>query len=190
MKIIFCLLLSIFGLNAGAAANLPTVSYVELESYLGSWNEVFRLPNSFQDNKLVGGYGACFNTTTVYSPLKDGRVDVVNTCYRSNGSKVKVEVAQAKARAVKGSGNSKLKVNFTGIPLLEHLGIGDGDYWIIDLGPKNSQGLYSYALVGAPSFKFLWLLSRDSVTSEAVVNKALAKAERLGFDTSKVRFSR
>ncbi|NCN41154.1 hypothetical protein GW916_07875 [bacterium] len=189
MKVIVFLSLVLTGFGAGASLALPTVSKVNLSSYLGSWYEVFRLPNSFQDNTLLGGYGPCFNTTAKYSLLENGKIRVVNTCYRSNGSKVMVEAAKANAKVVANSGNAKLKVNFTGIPLLEHLGIGDGDYWIIDLGPKNSKGQYSYALVGAPSYKFFWLLSRNAVVSQSIVNEAINKGRALGFDTSRIKFS-
>ena len=174
----------------GSASALETVPRVDLNAYLGHWYEVFRLPNDFQDN-MKDGFGTCFNTTAEYSLLNGGRIRVVNTCHRANEDhKVISEKAQGKARIVDEETNAKLKVNFTGNPVLEKLGIGDGDYWILHLGPLNKDGLYSYSLVGEPKFKHLWLLSRTNRTEESVIEEAKAKAKELGFDISKIRFSR
>ena len=158
---------------------IPTVEHVDLDSYLGVWHEILRIKNSFQDNEPRPGEGACFNTTAEYSLLQNGKIGVKNSCTRKSG----VEVAQAKARVVEGSSNSKLKVNFTGIPILECLGIGDGDYWIIALGEKNAEGLYSWVLVGSPKLDFGWVLSRNAKISDSDLTSALSAASAVGYDT-------
>ena len=184
-------LAAFIGLSVGPKVMaLPTVEHVELTSYLGLWYEVFRLPNDFQDDTKKEGFGACFNTTAEYGQMEDGRISVLNTCNRSNGQKVIAEQATGKARVVDEETNAKLKVNFTGNPILERLGIGDGDYWILHLGQINDEGLYSYSLVGVPALDHLWFLSRIPSPDQATVSEALAKARTLGFDTSKVKFSR
>ena len=173
-----------FSLPTASLANgekkpIPTVDHVDLESYLGLWHEIFRIENSFQDNEPSPGEGPCFNTTAEYSLLPKGKIRVRNTCFRKSGS----EVAKAKAYAVSGSNNSKLKVNFTGIPFLEWLGIGNGDYWILALGEKNSEGLYSWVLVGAPKLDYGWILSRTSEMSNSDIDAALGVAASVGYDT-------
>lgn len=189
--VLFFMLSVLSSSSTFAAAPLPTVAKVDLNSFLGQWYEILRLPNKFQDEIVDDGTGfsACFNTTAEYGIRTDGRISVKNTCYRSKGSVVRVEVAEAKARATDET-NSKLKVNFTGNPILERLGIGDGDYWILSLGPKNSDGKYSYVLVGEPSRKHLWVLSRIPNKEEEMIDKLLDKAERLGFDIDDVVYSR
>lgn len=157
---------------------IPTVDQVDLESYVGLWYEVRRIENEFQDNEPHPGDGPCFNTTAEYGLLPNGKVSVKNTCYRTSG----VEVAKAKARTVRGSNNAKLKVNFTGIPLLEWLGIGDGDYWILALGEKNQNNLYSWVLVGSPNLDYGWVLSRTVNLPESEINKALETARSVGYD--------
>ena len=92
-----------------------------------------------------------------------------------------MEVAQAKGKVVEDSGNAKLKVNFTGIPILEFLGIGNGDYWILALGPKNESGLYSWVLVGSPTIKYGWILSRTPNLGAAQIETALQAAEAAGY---------
>ena len=155
-----------------------TVDSVDLDSYLGRWYEVRRIENDFQDNEPSAGDGPCFNTTADYSLLPSGKINVINTCYRTSGP----EVAVAKAHSVSGSNNAKLKVNFTGIPILEWLGIGSGDYWILALGEKSVENLYSWVLVGAPKLDYGWILSRTPDLSEAEIDLALSKAETLGYD--------
>ncbi len=137
-----------------------TVSSVEIPRYLGKWYEIKRMPNSFQDNSK-DGYGVCKNTIAEYAERGQEKLSVQNTCYRYNSQNEElIDIAKAKGRVVEGSNNAKLKVNFTGIFLLNLFGIGDGDYWILGLGPVNKEGLYSWAFVGAPKRNFGWILSR------------------------------
>jgi lipocalin len=57
--------------------------------------------------------------------------------------------------------HAKLKVNF--VPSwLRWTGIGNGDYWIIDLDKD-----YTYAVVSEPTRKYLWILSRTPTMSQA-----------------------
>ncbi len=162
----------------GQKPEIPTVNHVELDSYFGLWYEIRRIENRFQDNEPSQGDGPCFNTTAEYSALPKGKLGVKNSCYRKSG----LEVAQANAKSVFGSNNSKLKVNFTGISLLEWLGIGNGDYWIIALGEKNTENLYSWVVVGSPGLDFGWILSRTPVLTESDIEKALSAAESVGYD--------
>lgn len=157
---------------------IPTVDHVDLESYIGLWYEIRRIENEFQDNEPKPGDGVCFNVTAEYGILPKNKIKVKNMCYRQS----RVEVARAKARAVRGSNNAKLKVNFTGIPLLEWLGIGNGDYWILALGEKNSENLYSWALVGSPGLDYAWILSRKENLEECEIERALRVAESVGYD--------
>ncbi len=168
--------------EAESYPDMPTVPSVELDSYLGLWYEIRRVENNFQDNKKKTE-GVCYNTTAEYSLLPEGKIQVKNTCYR----KTKSEIAKAKARIVKGSNNAKLKVNFTGIGFLEWLRIGDGDYWILDLGPINESGQYSWALVGEKKRKFGWILSRTPELAEEDLSSAIETAASLGYDITKFK---
>lgn len=160
--------------------SIPTVDLVDLDSYLGLWHEVLRIENEFQDKEPSPGEGPCFNTTAEYTSLPKGKIGVKNTCSRQSGN----EVARANARVVRGSKNSKLKVNFTGVPFLEWLGIGDGDYWILALGEKNPDGLYSWSLVGAPNLDYGWVLSRTPRMDDMDIKAALGVAATVGYETA------
>lgn len=169
-------------LSAGGSESkkpITTVDHVDLDSYVGLWYEIQRIENEFQDNEPSPGDGPCFNTTAEYSFLPKGKIGVQNTCYRQSGA----EVAKAKAKVVRGSNNAKLKVNFTGIPLLEWLGIGNGDYWILALGGKNAENLYSWVLVGSPDLKYGWILSRTPDLADKEIKNALSVALLVGYET-------
>ncbi len=169
----------VFALNLHAeAGKIPTVDSADLPAYLGLWHEVRRIENDFQDKESKKSPGVCFNTTAEYSLLPNDKIEVKNTCFRNDNSG---EVAVAKARVVEGSNNAKLKVNFTGNPVLEFLGIGDGDYWILALGPLNAQNLYSWVLVGSPDLNVGWILSRTPSLETSDLDTALDIADSLGY---------
>lgn len=123
------------------------VDSVDLGKYAGTWYEIARIPNSFQSK-------CAMNTTATYVLRKDGRIDVLNRCVGSDG---KVNVAKGVAEVVDAKTTAKLKVSFVKI-----LGINLfwGDYWVIGLDRE-----YRYAVVGTPSRKYGWILSRTQTLS-------------------------
>jgi apolipoprotein D and lipocalin family protein len=152
--------------SAGAAADKPlaTVPSVDLEKYMGRWYEIASFPQSFQKG--------CHCTTAEYSMTDKGYVRVVNTC-RKDSAEGKVKKANGKAFIVAGSGNAKLRVQFFW-PFR-------GDYWIIDLAPD-----YSYAVVGEPGRKYLWILGRTPTMDEALYQEIVARTAAKDFDVSKL----
>ena len=78
--------------------------------------------------------------------------------------------------ATKDNSNSKLKITFFW-PF-------KGDYWILALDPD-----YSWALVGTPNLRNLWILSRSPNLDAAVLDKLIEQARRLGFDTARLSFT-
>lgn len=158
---LYLLSLSLSWATGAKPTNPPeTVESVDLNKYVGKWYEILRIPNNFQDKKKHG-YKECFNTTAEYSKKDKDKINILNTCYRYNDQNEEyVDIAKAKGKVVEGSNNAKLKVNFTGLSFLEWLGIGDGDYWILGLGPVNESNLYSWAFVGSPKRDFGWILNR------------------------------
>lgn len=157
-----------------------------LALYLGSWFEISRVPNSFQDN-TPGGYSACYNTSAEYAVRDDGKLDVTNNCTRRNDEgRVRQDVARAVAHPAREGDFTKLKVNFTGIELLRWLGIGDGDYWVLGLGPVENNA-YSWALVGGPTTKFGWILSRTQTLPADTLEEIYALAESKGYERAAFR---
>jgi apolipoprotein D and lipocalin family protein len=122
--------------------SLPTVSNVNLDRYIGLWYEIAKIPNRFQ-RKCASG------TTAQYALRDDGKIDVINRCIDKEGKTIE---AQGVARVVDAESNAKLKVSF--VKLLG-FSLFWGDYWIIGLGEE-----YEFAIVGTPSRKYGWILSR------------------------------
>jgi apolipoprotein D and lipocalin family protein len=78
-------------------------------------------------------------------------------------------VARGEAYVVEGSEGARLRVSFFW-PFY-------GDYWVLGLDPD-----YRWAVVGSPSRRSLWVLSRTPQLPEAELQRALAIAQREGFD--------
>lgn len=153
-----------------AAVPLPTQDWVEPARYAGRWYEIARLPNRFQD-QCEGDVAA------TYSLRDDGRFTVVNECRTKDG----MDRVEGIARRADPKGpDSRLKVRFAPA-WLSFLPWVWGDYWILELDRE-----YRHALIGEPSRKYLWVLSRDPVLAQGPFDALVARAAALGFDTSKV----
>jgi apolipoprotein D and lipocalin family protein len=144
--LIYLILIPIFSLSSIAP---QTVSRVDLQKYSGLWSEIARMPNSFQKNCTK-------NVTAEYNLLDNGTIQVINRCEKNNGS---IVTAKGIAKTADESTNSKLKVSFVNL-----LGIRLfwGNYWIIGLDPE-----YQWAIVGDPSRKYGWILSRTPELKES-----------------------
>ncbi|MCA8894370.1 MAG: lipocalin family protein [Amphiplicatus sp.] len=163
------LLGSCFGpaINRVSDAPLTVVSNVEIDRYLGRWYEIARLPNQFEKN--------CEGVTADYTLRDDGLIKVVNTC-RKGGPGGEVKSAEGRARIADKLTNAKLEVSFFG-PFW-------GDYWILWLAPD-----YSLSLVGEPSGRYLWILSRTPTLEKGVLQDAISRLESQGYDTDKLYFT-
>lgn len=145
--------------------HLKTVDDVDLSRYIGKWYEIASFPQSFQKN--------CFGTSAEYSINPDGVIIVENRCNKG-GVDGKEAYIKGKAFVVPNSGNAKLKVQFFR-PF-------KGDYWIIDLADD-----YSYAAVGSPNMKYLWILSRKPNMDSSIYQDILLRLTSLGFDIQKLK---
>lgn len=142
-----------------ASEPLATVPSVDLERYVGTWYEIARYPNRFQRD-------CAGDTTANYMLLANGNIQVVNACREANG---KMKTARGKAKIVDRTSNARLKVTFFW-PFY-------GNYWIIGLALD-----YSYAIVGEPDRKYLWILSRTPRMSTESYAEALQKIREAGYD--------
>ena len=167
-------ILAMTGVLASAASSqtLEVTPSVDLSRYAGKWYEIARLPNRFQ-NSCAG------EVIADYSLLESNQLKVVNQCRQNNGQTTS---AEGEARLAGKSGpNSKLKVRFAPV-WLSWLPVVWGDYWIIDLAED-----YSYAAVGDPGRKTLWVLARAKTLNDTTYNKILENVKLKGFDVSKLK---
>lgn len=145
--------------NRAAAPPLASVAQVDLERYGGLWHEAARLPNQFERG--------CVAATATYTKREDGLIGVRNVCTKADGAQAD---ANGRAKIVDAASNAKLKVSFFG-PFFF------GDYWVIDLAPD-----YSWAIVGEPRGRYLWVLTRAERIDEALKAELVGRVQAKGYN--------
>lgn len=157
----------LFVMLSGCASKhppLPTVDHVDLERYLGTWYEIARYPAPFQEG--------CVATSATYSPHEDGGIRVINRC-RVETLDGEEREAEGRAKIVDEDTSAKLKVTFFW-PFY-------GDYWVLGLGEE-----YDWALIGEPSRRYLWILSRTRQMDPALFDEIIGRLPALGYDPGRL----
>jgi apolipoprotein D and lipocalin family protein len=132
----------------------------DAERYLGTWYEVARLENRFERGLT--------RITANYSRRDGGGLEVVNRGF--DAAKGEWREARGRAKFAGPSDVAMLKVSFFG-PFY-------AGYNVVDLDPS-----YSHALVVGANRSYLWILSRQPDPPREVVERLIARAAALGFDT-------
>jgi apolipoprotein D and lipocalin family protein len=144
---------------------LAVVEHLDLQRYLGKWYEIASIRQSFQKN--------CVATTANYSLRSNGSIDVLNEC-RKFTLDGKLDRARGKAWIPNSSEPAKLLVQFFW-PFR-------GDYWVIELGDN-----YEYAVVGHPSRKYLWILSRTPQMDGHLYDDIMVRLKNDGYDLTRIQ---
>lgn len=165
------ILLSLSVGTMAASEPIQVVESVDAERYMGLWYAIASIPTTFERQCVQG-------TTAEYELLENGRIQVTNTCYDEDG---KIDVANGQAWIPDSAESSKLKVSF-----VRFLGIWwfGAPYWVIDLAPD-----YSYAVVGHPSRKYGWILSRTPTLPDDVFADIVSRLESQGYDFESFRMT-
>lgn len=152
-------------------APLPQPSGFEPARYLGKWHEVARQPVFYQpDNTMATAeYGA---TAT------PGMISVFNQSYDRDGKPLKS--INGSAVLAESPPPGRFTVSFDKVPKI-FTSIGGPNYHVIHVDPD-----YRHAVVGVPSRKALWILSRDVPIAPQKLAELTAIAKQAGFDTSKL----
>lgn len=165
--------LLLLGACAGVPRDAPrTVAAVDLNRYAGTWFEIARFPNWFED----GRGRSCAEVKATYTPRPDGRIGVLNTC-RDDAAGGLARDVEGQAYVVEGSNGAKLRVSFFW-PFY-------GDYWVLGLSPT-----YRWAVVGAPGRDYLWILARRPGLPAGDYAEAVGIARAQGFDITRLRPTR
>lgn len=145
------------------------VDKIEVDKYVGKWYEIAHFPMYFQ-RKCVS------DTTANYAVNSDKTIAVINRCRTKTGDFISSEgVAYPQ-----NEGNSKLKVSF--LPSgLRWIPFTKGDYWVLRVDSD-----YRVVLVGGPSDKYLWILSREPYLDAATYHSYVQTARDYGYDVSKL----
>jgi len=147
---------------------VQTVDFVDLDRYDGRWYEIAKFPNPFEQG--------CTCTTADYE-LIDGQVNVLNSCILSTTGDV--NDITGNAVVVDTATNAKLLLSLDGVPF-------PSNYWILALVDHNKSEPYQFAVVGEPSRKNLFILSRTprikTLRQKIAVIKILIKLVIQGYD--------
>jgi len=144
---------------------LTTVPGVDLNKYTGKWYEIARLPNSFEKGLIC--------CTAEYNLRDDGKIKVVNAGHKED-EPGKVKSVTGKAWVPDPNEPGRLKVQFFW-PFA-------GGYYIFHLDKEN----YRYALVGDPSRKYLWILTRQPDIDEALYQELVDVARKNDFAVEEI----
>jgi len=154
-----------FAAAPSSSPPLRVVSQLDLQRYAGTWYEVARLPNRFEQ-KCARGVAA------TYALRDDGRIAVTNRCLDAEGG---VREAAGIARRVADQPPSVLEVRFAPA-FLSWIPAVWGDYRVIELGAG-----YEHAVVGTEDRKYLWILSRTPEMGPDLLEALLQRAKAQGF---------
>ena len=157
---------SLTGSKSGNAQVPQPAGPVDLDRYIGRWYEFARYENRFEKG--------CERVTAQYAKRSDGLITVTNRCH-GGGVNGPVRVSEGRAKIVPGSANAKLKVSFFGPLYL-------GNYWVLDHADD-----YSWAIVGEPSGRYLWILTRAEQPDPTLRAELISRVAELGYDTSMLR---
>ena len=153
---------------AGSAGiDVTPVPGFEMSRYLGSWHEIAAIPQFFQ-RKCIRDTRATYGLDST-----SGLVDVENICTRDDGSK---EKAHGRARPADGHAASRLEVTFLEL-FGEYRFWFAADYWVIALDPQ-----YRWAVVGHPTRRYGWVLSREPRLAPVVLAEIIGRIKSQGYD--------
>lgn len=145
--------------------DVEVVDKLDLQKYLGHWYEIAAIPYHFEKG--------CHCSQANYSVNTDGTIKILNACKRDSVNN-KYDVKEGKAW-VKGN-PAKLQLEFF-FPF-------DARYWVLQVDRK-----YRYAMVGEPTKKHLWILSRTPTLSKRIYKKLVKFAENQGFPTNELEMT-
>jgi apolipoprotein D and lipocalin family protein len=148
--------------DAIASAPQPT-RQVDMSNYSGRWYEIARIPN-----RLQRGCAAPHVDYTV----EGKRLRAVQRCTAVGDSKARV--FRSSGRILDPGVNAKARLTFAGF--------WSQEYWIIDHTPD-------WALVGDPSGRYLWLMSRRPALPQTTLDAAIARIRALGYDAGRLEFA-
>jgi apolipoprotein D and lipocalin family protein len=152
--------------NRDARVPIGPAAAVDWDRYSGLWYEIARFPD---------GAGQCFATTSDLRIRSDARIEVIETCLEGGldgDERVRVDVA----RVVDPATNGKLRIRRSWF--------SERDYWVLDRAED-----YSWALVGEPEGRYLWIYAREPAISDPLKRDLLARLQARGYRTEALRWT-
>ncbi|WAC09464.1 lipocalin family protein [Dyadobacter pollutisoli] len=161
MKLISLILLTWF-FNESRIPN-STVDNLDVAHYSGTWYSLSSIPTSYDKGSR--------ETTGKYTWNSSGGYFDVVTSYKKPGSE---EVFSIRSKVYKNTDHgARMKCQFVWPFKL--------DYWVIELASD-----YSYAVVGHPEHKLLFIMSRKKNMNKKLYSEIVARCRERGYDVAKL----
>lgn len=157
-------LFGILSYNSTSPFDRFAVRDLEFSRFLGRWNEIKRIDNSFQLGLR--------NVNATYASLSDGNISVINSGTALNGTLSNI----SGIALIPNSQVGILKVSFF-FPFFF------GDFIILDIDKTS----YQTAMIGGPSSNILWIFSRTNSIDPQVESGYIAKAKSYGYNTDSLQ---
>ena len=144
--------------------SMQTVPHVDLPRYMGDWYVIANIPYFAEKG--------CFDSIESYALRPDGRIDNWFQC-RKNSFDAPLEKKATAVATVEDTGsNAVWSVKFFKVISVKYL--------ILDLDPD-----YQWVLVGHPSRKYGWIMSRSKILDDATYQRILRDAAAQGYDPAR-----
>ncbi|SDE19488.1 apolipoprotein D and lipocalin family protein [Mucilaginibacter pineti] len=161
MKTICTAVILLFTTLTGPA-NKP-VSKVDLNKFSGKWYSLYSIPTMFDKGTR--------ETTTTYTLNADGYYNVVTVAKKGEDNVIKTY--KSKLFPDKEDNGAEMKAQFIW-PIKV-------DYWVIDIADD-----YSYAVVGHPDHKFLFIMSRKPSIPQKEYEEIISRCKAMGYPVEKL----
>jgi len=159
--------------NATLGAAPVTVSTLDVPKYLGLWYQMYAdaiVYSSFEKDS--------FCATALYGDNGDGTLSVHNYAATGTPSGAPYVINGYAYQTNPTEQPGQLNVHFDSSDAFPF----DAPYWVLELGPVNSNGQYDYAIVSDNFSLYLFVLARDPKTFKVKYEKdVLATLQTLGF---------
>ena len=155
--------------NASGAPE-PTKPVDAKRFYAGVWREIGRHPMELTDGCVAGA--------TEYTMTAPTRVRVRDTCTQGTPAG-RLEAIGGPARILDPGTNAKLHVSYRLAGLIPV----EREFWVLDHADD-----YSWFISADPTFKDLWIYTRDPRVSKEQLAELVARAKAMGYDVSQLEF--
>jgi apolipoprotein D and lipocalin family protein len=158
------------GMARAATAPAPSKPVDAARFYSGLWHEIGRHPMALTDGCVAGA--------TEYHLKSPTTLDVNDTCHDKTPDG-KIKAIGGPATILDPGENAKIHVSYRFFGPFR-VGV---DYWVLDHADD-----YSWFISSDPTFKNLWIYTRDPDISPQLRQSLVERARSLGYDVSKLEF--
>ncbi len=169
MKILLLALLFILSCSTTKDPGQKTVEHVDINRFMGNWFEIARYETPIQSE--------CGAAKVTYKREKKSEIEIIHACHEKNSGKTIHARGQAEIDDKKT--NAKWKVSY--MPLFKNWHLFSGSLWIVGLDPE-----YQYAILGHPTHKHLWIISRTAQISPEKYDELVSLAKSKGYKTKEL----